>query len=855
MFKKKTTGFRKIAYSIDDGLEINDRYVWLTGYAQRSTNAWAVVGSGSDWLNDYDMELVKKSGANFIRWMHVAPKPSEVRSCDKFGVAIVCPAGDKEKDVSGRQWSQRAEAMRDTIIYFRNNPSVIFWETGNSNLNVAHTNEMKKLYDKLDPYGMRFIGSRSVNTADVLNYENNFAGTMVGNHAAAAKKAMETNGIFGPIVETEYARDEAPRRVWDDYSPPDYDYVNKWNGKPSANMKGYDSHDETSEDFSLATVRQYANYYNNRVGGSTGNDYYSAAAILVWADSNEHTRNSGSETGRTSGRVDNVRQTKESFYAMRAAQSGETAVDILGHWSYPKYGDDTYNYFDKELDGSGTYYKYDTAKKLKRDPYHKTVYVIGSEDISKIELYRIDGEQETLIGTCDMPENTFIYKFENVDITQGDAVKAVGYNSRENAVTEDIIERTYEAYSLKLTPVTSSGSADGWMADGSDVAFFDIEVVDKNGNVCALNYDRINFKYSGEGTWLGGINSGMGQGCFQNSSGSEGLSHYFGGNKEGVTTLHKDYVYAECGTSRVFVKSSRNAGKFTVTATLCDENGQETNITQTASLTSKSIETGGGLTKTLSPVMTYKYAEKAPEIESAPAMRSLSDEFNIDWSKTKKVEKEDTTVYYDVILNGKTLNLSPKAYEGIANAVMAPITQIMDELANAGVKVTYDYDTSKADDPKLTIYIDGGLEKGGHTLWCHISENQLYVDGDDADHQQLPADFPTLKDGVFFFDALAILQNIEGLGAVPDTNAHTLTLTYNGSEPSESKLSVTVNSDGALITTTNAPEKAIVIAASYNNQVLTKVKMLSKDGGNIDFIPDKVFLWEDMRPLDMWKSE
>ena len=42
--QKTTTGFRKVEYDINDGgLKINDQPVWLTGYAQRSTNEWAVI--------------------------------------------------------------------------------------------------------------------------------------------------------------------------------------------------------------------------------------------------------------------------------------------------------------------------------------------------------------------------------------------------------------------------------------------------------------------------------------------------------------------------------------------------------------------------------------------------------------------------------------------------------------------------------------------------------------------------------------------------------------------------------------------------------------------------------------------
>ena len=40
-----------------------------------------------------------------------------------YGIVEICPAGDKERE-HGRQWDQRVEVMRDSIIYFRNNPSI-----------------------------------------------------------------------------------------------------------------------------------------------------------------------------------------------------------------------------------------------------------------------------------------------------------------------------------------------------------------------------------------------------------------------------------------------------------------------------------------------------------------------------------------------------------------------------------------------------------------------------------------------------------------------------------------------------------------------------------------------------------
>ncbi len=564
---KTVTGFRKIEYDRDRGLLINDKPVWLTGYAQRATNEWAVVGTATEWLQDYDMRLYKENNANYIRWMHVAPKPMAVRASDKYGVIAVCPAGDKEgRGLEGRQWSQRTEAMRDVMIYYRNSPSVVFWETGNSAVgSVENAMDMVRLRDALDPYGMRFIGARSATEPEEMDYERNYAGTMYGFYGEDAKRAMSVNGKYGPIIEKEYARDEAPRRVWDMYSPPDYGYVNKQvykDGETGVKLDGYDFWSCTQEDAAVSNIREYESYYINRVGH--GKSIYTGAAMMIWSDSNMHTRNTGTENCRTTGRVDPVRQTKEMFEATKAAQSPNAAAHIVGHWSYPAYSDDTYNCFgtvNTAIDEHHSYDRFTTDKKQKRDPKNKSVYVICSEHITTVELYMIEDGKKVLLGRNSSPENTFIYRFDGIDVTRGEAVIAKAYDKSGMMAAEDRIDRSYEAYAIRITAHTPPV----WKADGADIAYFDIEVTDKNGVRCDVNYDKIYLSSEGEGVLLGGYNSGCGKGCFQHSPESEGVSHYFGGDKSGVSTIGKNYVYAENGTNRIFVRSTRNSGAFTLT--------------------------------------------------------------------------------------------------------------------------------------------------------------------------------------------------------------------------------------------------------------------------------------------------
>ncbi len=531
------TGFREVRFDAVRGLLINGKSFYLKGYAQRSTNEWAVIGVANDWLSDFDAALIRESGANFIRWMHVVPKPVMIRSGDKYGVVSVSPAGDKEADPKGRGWNQRVEAMRDGIIYFRNSPSILFWETGNNAVTPAHMQEMTDLKQLLDPAGWRFMGCRTLTSKEQIAAAE-WVGTMIYRHDKAAKDSMNALDRQLPMLETEYKREESPRRVWDRYSPPDYDYVNKWLGKGGKKTDGFDIWNLTQEDFCVTTADSqsgYAYFYGNRVGGK-GKNYYSGAAMLTWADSNMHGRNSGSENSRTSGRVDPVRIPKESFYALQVYQAEVPRVKILGHWNYPQLTPETYLYREKEW--AENHWRV-TDQLKQRDPKTKTVYVIGSLHCASVELF-VNGKSA---GVNAKPADLFVYAFPNIDVTQSGEVRAVAKDAAGKVIADDRIETAGEPAAIQLSPVTGP---EGFRADGSDVMFFDVKIVDAKGRVCPLNYDRIDFKLSGQGVFLGGFNSGK-----------------FG--KDSV--IHKSYVFAECGLNRVFVRSTRQGGEIVLTAT------------------------------------------------------------------------------------------------------------------------------------------------------------------------------------------------------------------------------------------------------------------------------------------------
>ena len=821
--QKTTTGFRKVEYDINDGgLKINDQPVWLTGYAQRSTNEWAVIGVANDWLQDLDMQWIKESNSNFIRWMHVAPKPSQIRSGDKYGVVSACPAGDKEADVDGRAWDQRVEAMRDAMIYFRNSPSVIFWEAGNNAVTAAHQQEMTDLKNTLDPNGERFCGCRTISSTDQIQAAD-YVGTMLNRHASNAKASMAAIKKYVPIMETEYAREEAPRRVWDDFSPPDYDYRNKWLGAGASKKDGYDIHDLTSEDFSLVDARAYNEFYSDRVGGLSGNDYYSAAAMMVWSDSNMHNRNTATENCRTSGKVDPVRIKKDVFYTMQTIQSTTPKLHIVGHWNYPQLSDDTYNYPLKSY--NGTYWE-ETGEYGKRDPKNKTVYVIGSTGLSKVELYVND----KLKGTSSKPDSTFIYSFPGIDVTESGTVKAVAYDAREEVIAEDTISTTGEATTLTITPV--AGPA-GLIADGSDIAYFDIAVVDKDGNTCPLAYDKINLSLNGEGVLLGGYNSGVG---------------------EKNTTNNTDFCYAECGTNRIFVRSTRNAGAITLSASL---EGQAP-VTATINSTDDLNMTGGLTTKMQRAFTQGEVPQVIPQ--TVPALKvignTLQADFDTETGNTEVVKETEKPVdTYTIKINGVDVTdyVTNPFRPDTTTGVVCDAINTLEALKKEGADITYTIQ-SDGDLPGDQFIYDGKMPIISVTSGLKSEYSQLDIMNgsttlvyNKTEKNLMNYETTYTSDNEMLCDIAGVLGYINGVTYQLDVDNKVANITYTAPTSAETVSTFADNSTDS--------DTCVKLTATYDNGLLTDLKI--ENAKISEAVPvveknKKIMYWnslKDMKPV------
>jgi hypothetical protein len=444
------TGFRKTEFH-DGKIWLNDRVLQMHGYAQRSSNEWPAVGlSVPAWLSDYSNRLMVESGGNLVRWMHITPWKQDIESCDRVGLIQAMPAGDSERDKEGRQWEQRMEVMRDAMIYNRNNPSILFYESGNKGVSAEHIAQMKQLRDTYDPYGGRATGSREMLDIDSSEY----GGEML--YINRSKKH--------PMWAMEYCRDEGLRKYWDAYSYP----YHKEGAGPL--YKGADASDynHNQDIFAVELIRRWYDYWRERPGN--GDRCSSGGAKIVFSDTNTHFR--GEENYRRSGVTDAMRLPKDGFYVHQVmwrntwVDSEGAQTYIIGHWNYPE----------------GTV---------------KPVYVASNGE--DVELF-LNGNS---LGHGSRAYN-FLYTFNHVPFVAG-TLKAVSYDAKGAVQSEYTLQTAGEPAALHLS---STVSPEGLHADGADMALLEFEVVDAQGIRCPLDNRAVTFTVEGPAEWRGGLAQG-----------------------------------------------------------------------------------------------------------------------------------------------------------------------------------------------------------------------------------------------------------------------------------------------------------------------------------------------------------
>lgn len=472
-------GIRTIKIIPDEGFFLNGEKTVFQGVCMHH-DLGPLGAAVNDAAIRRQIRILKDMGANAIRTSHNMPAPELIKAADEMGMMIMAESFDewqapKMKNGYNTLFDEWAEKDLVNLVHqFRNNPSVVMWCIGNEVPDQFRGDEGSKISLELqnivkreDP--TRFV-TQGMDAPDAV-MNNNFGAVMevVGlnyrpfKYQEAYKKlpqkiilGSETASTLSSRGVYKFPVERQQMKKYPDHQASSYDVEHcSWSNLPEDDFVQHEDLPYTIGEFVW-----------------TGFDYI-GEPTPYYTDWPSHSS--------LFGIVDLAGIPKDRYYLYRSHwNKEEETLHILPHWNWEgREGEVTpvfvyTNYPSAELFINGK------SQGVKKKDLSATAYNSGSNDFSRQERYRLmwmDTKYEP--GTA----------------------KVVAYDNDGNAVAEKEIHTAGKPYRMELiadSPIIE--------ADGKDLSFITVKVVDKDGNLCPNVQDLVKFKVKGAGIYRAGAN-------------------------------------------------------------------------------------------------------------------------------------------------------------------------------------------------------------------------------------------------------------------------------------------------------------------------------------------------------------
>lgn len=461
-------GIRSVQYA-GDGLKINGQRVYLQGVCQHHD-----LGSLGAAFNIHaarrQLEMLQEMGSNAIRTSHNVPAPELLELADRMGMLILDEIFDTWGSHKVRNdfqtifadWSEpdvRAFVRRD-----RNHPSVWAWSFGNevaeqgSSNGAAVAQRLRDMMREEDPtrkstVGMNNAGPNTAFTGIVDLIGLNYQGEGKGNGGPTFEN-FRSKYADKMIFSTESSSVVSSRGTYM------FPVASGNNVIVGANGPGGDPKTRQVSSYELYAVSWGAS--PDKVFAAQDRYPYVAGEFVWtgWDYLGEPTPYDGSSRSSYFGIIDLAGFPKDRFYLYQARWNPNVKMaHILPHWNWPdRVGQET------------------------------PVHVFSSGD--EAELF-VNGVSQ---GKQKKAQYTYRFRWDKVKYQAGE-VRVVAYKGGKEWANATI-KTTGEASSLLMQTYKDKTSI---KADGSDLSFVSVAVVDAKGDVVPTAEPTVSFSITGPG--------------------------------------------------------------------------------------------------------------------------------------------------------------------------------------------------------------------------------------------------------------------------------------------------------------------------------------------------------------------
>lgn len=427
------------------------------------------------------LTLLKDMGCDAIRTSHNMPAPELVELCDEMGFMMMVEPFD-EWDIAKcengyhrffKEWAEKD--MVNMLRQYRNHPSVVMWSIGNevptqcSPEGYKVASFLQDICHREDPTRPVTCGMDQVSCVlangfaamldvpglnyrthrYVESYEKLPQNLVLGSETAST---VSSRGVY------KFPAELKKQAVYDDHQCSGYDLeACSWSNVPD-------------EDFALA------------------DDYDWTLGQFVWTgfdylgEPSPYDTDAWPSHSSVFGIIDLASLPKDRYYLYRSIwNKRDNTLHVLPHWTWPgREGENTpvfvyTNYPEAELFVNGK--SYGKQRKLTADEARA---LQGKDSLWLQRRYRL--------------------MWTDVPYEPGE-LKVVAYDNSGKKVEEKTVRTAGKPHHLEVVADRTALSA-----DGKDLAYITVRVVDKDGNLCPADDRLVSFTVKGAGSFRAAAN-------------------------------------------------------------------------------------------------------------------------------------------------------------------------------------------------------------------------------------------------------------------------------------------------------------------------------------------------------------
>ena len=474
-------GIRSIEIIPDKGMFINGVPTKFKGVCNHH-DLGPLGAAVNDAAIRRQIRILKDMGCNAIRTSHNMPAPELVEACDEMGMMLMLESFDEwrtPKLANGYhkyfdEWAERD--LVNLVHHYRNNPSVVIWCIGNEVPDQGDVIWGAKLSRMLQDICHREDPTRPVTQGMDQPHNvvyNNMAATMdvagfnyrphlypddylrlpqqiiLGSETAST---VSSRGVYKFPVERR------AMATYDDHQSSSYDVEHcSWSNLPEDDWIWHDDFDWAIGEFvwtGFDYLGEPTPYYTN---------WPSHSSLF--------------------GIIDLAGLPKDRYYLYRSKWNTDDAtLHILPHW--------TWRGREGEITPIFVYTSYPSAELF----INGVSQGIQSKDLSVTYDNSLDEESTRSLKR----QRRYRLMWMDTRYEPGE-VRVVAYNADGEAVAEKVMRTAGAPHHIEL-----SVDRETIAANGRDLAFVTVRVVDKDGNLCPDAQHEIHYSVAGEGHYRAG---------------------------------------------------------------------------------------------------------------------------------------------------------------------------------------------------------------------------------------------------------------------------------------------------------------------------------------------------------------